>query len=157
MRAPRAIRRTVERFFEDPASVRNAAWLVVGATVIAVVVGGVVERVFDRKDFPNIGRALWFTLQTVTTVGYGDVTPTHTVGRVVAAVVMLTGIGFITVVTAAVTSTFIEATRRRAANIAFSADEAETARLLAELAAMNTRLDQIENAIGDLVEWARPR
>src|SRR5690348_18493242 len=75
MRAPRAIRRTVERFFEDPASVRNAAWLVAGATVIAVVVGGAVERVFDRRDFPNIGRAMWFTLQTVTTVGYGDVVP----------------------------------------------------------------------------------
>ena len=156
MRAPRAIRRTVERFFEDPASVRNAAWLVAGATVIAVVVGGAVERVFDRRDFPNIGRAMWFTLQTVTTVGYGDVVPSHPVGRIVAAVVMLTGIAFITVVTAAVTSTFIEATRRRNAR-ARGGDAADAAKVLTEIAALNTRLDEIEHAIGDLVEWARPK
>jgi voltage-gated potassium channel len=52
-------------------------------------------------------------VQTVTTVGYGDVTPANPVGRIIAAVVMLTGIGFLTVVTAAITAVFVESARRR--------------------------------------------
>jgi voltage-gated potassium channel len=148
MRVPRALRRTIDRFFEDPASIRNAAWLLVGATIVVVVVGGVAVRVFDRQEYPNMGRALWFTLQTVTTVGYGDVTPRRPVGRVVAAVVMLTGIALVTVVTAAITSTFVEASRRRAAR----GTSTDASNLLRELAAINARLDHIENALGDLVD-----
>ena len=50
---------------------------------------------------------LWWAVQTVTTVGYGDHTPVTVSGRLVAAFVMLVGIGFLTVVTAAITSTFV--------------------------------------------------
>jgi voltage-gated potassium channel len=46
-------------------------------------------------------------LQTVTTVGYGDVTPTHVGGKLVGAAVMLEGTAFIAIVTAAITSTFV--------------------------------------------------
>jgi len=56
---------------------------------------------------------MWWAIQTVTTVGYGDLVPTSPGGRLVAAVVMLVGIGFLTVITAAITSTFIETARRR--------------------------------------------
>ena len=67
----------------------------------------------DKKTFPNIGDGLWWAIQTVTTVGYGDLVPTSTAGRFVAALVMVVGIGFLTVVTAAITSAFIESARRR--------------------------------------------
>jgi voltage-gated potassium channel len=50
---------------------------------------------------------MWWALQTVTTVGYGDVTPTHFGGRLVGAAVMLEGTAFIAIVTAVITSTFI--------------------------------------------------
>ena len=46
-----------------------------------VLVGGVIVWVFDRRDFPDLGGALWYTLQTVTTVGYGDKVPTSGLGR----------------------------------------------------------------------------
>jgi voltage-gated potassium channel len=144
----------VERFLEDPASIRTAAWLMIGATVTAVVAGGVLMRVLDHKEYPNLGRALWFTLQTVTTVGYGDVTPNRVVGRLVGAVVMLIGIGFITIVTAAVTSVFVEAARRRGAK------EVETSEARArdtDLAALNARLVRIEETLAVLVEQTRQR
>jgi voltage-gated potassium channel len=50
----------------------------------------------------------------VTTVGYGDVVPAQTGGRVIGAVLMLQGIGLITVVAASVTATLIEQARGRA-------------------------------------------
>ena len=49
----------------------------------------------------------WWALQTVTTVGYGDVTPARTSGRIVAAFVMLQGIAFLAILVAAITSTFV--------------------------------------------------
>jgi voltage-gated potassium channel len=141
---------------QDPASIRVAAWLIVGATVTAVVAGGILMRLLDHREYPNIGRALWFTLQTVTTVGYGDVTPRNLDGRLIAAVVMLTGIGFITIVTAAVTSAFVEASRQRAVKAADSSN-AIPANRESDLAAVGARLDQIEQTLALLVEQTRPR
>jgi voltage-gated potassium channel len=48
-----------------------------------------------------------WALQTVTTVGYGDMTPARTSGRLVAAFVMLEGIAFVAIIVAAITSTFV--------------------------------------------------
>jgi voltage-gated potassium channel len=101
----------------------------VSVTVSFTLLSGVLIHFTDRKSFPNIGDGLWWAVQTVTTVGYGDLVPTSVAGRTVASIVMLVGIGFLTVITAAITSTFIETTRRRL--------EGSTTQALA------TRLDQI--------------
>ena len=61
----------------------------------------------DRENFTTIGQGLWWAVQTVTTVGYGDAVPTTVAGRLVAAVVMLGGLAFLAVITAAVTSSFV--------------------------------------------------
>jgi voltage-gated potassium channel len=118
--------------------------------------GGILMRLVDHQEYPNLGRALWFTLQTVTTVGYGDATPRNVDGRLIGAVVMLTGIGFITIVTAAVTSAFVEASRQRALKAADSPDPSSGDRET-DLAAVDARLDQIEQTLSLLVEQTRPR
>jgi voltage-gated potassium channel len=155
VRLPHTLRRSIERFLDDPASIRNAAWLIIGATVAAVVLGSVAVWLLDHHEYPSFGRALWFTLQTVTTVGYGDVTPTSVVGRLVGAVVMLTAIGFITIVTAAITSTFVEAARRKADKAAEEADTEAADRTEDALAVITARLDQIDGTLKMLVEQSR--
>ena len=45
-----------------------------------------IMRLIDSDEFPTFGLALWWSIQTVTTVGYGDVTPKTVEGRVVAGV-----------------------------------------------------------------------
>ena len=82
-------------------------------TVVITVVGGFLERFLDHHEYPTISKGLWFALQTVTTVGYGDVTPKQPVGRFIATVVMLAGIGFLAVITAEVTASLVESGRRR--------------------------------------------
>ena len=89
---------------------------------------------------------MWFTLQTVTTVGYGDNTPEHFMGRTVAAVVMITAIGLITVVTAAITSVFVEAARSERSTSQRNEQKELMERLIASVDNIATRLDRIETA-----------
>lgn len=137
-------KRRFEQFLANPSSIRYAVSAIISITLLAVVLGAIAVRLFDRSEYPTFGNALWFTLQTVTTVGYGDMTPTEPVGRIVAAVVMLTSIGLISVITAAVTSTFVAAGARREASTAGSSAD-ETRRGIDQLA---LRLDRIEQALG---------
>jgi voltage-gated potassium channel len=145
------LRRSLDRFRANPASAKHAIAAIVSVTVATVVVGAVVVRVFDGKDYPTFGKALWFTLQTVTTVGYGDATPTTVVGRVVAAVVMLAAIALTSVVTAVITSVFVDAARADAARHDAGAEGTESralARLEASLDDIVERLDRLESALG---------
>jgi voltage-gated potassium channel len=140
---PAKVPLTARLLLRQSLTARRAAAIIAAFTLAITVAGGILERVFDRSEFPTIGKGLWFALQTVTTVGYGDVTPRNADGRLIAAAVMLTGIGFLAVITASVTATLIESSRRR-----FADSEGELARRLEEV---TERLVRIEAAV------ARPR
>jgi len=101
------IERQMSRFLAKPLSVRAASRVIVTTTAAVVVVAGVVIHLLDQRDFPNVWLGMWWAVQTVTTVGYGDVVPTTVLGRIVGAVAMLQGIAFIAVVTAVITSSFV--------------------------------------------------
>jgi voltage-gated potassium channel len=92
---------------------RRAIVIIIGATLAVTVIGGIVIRLVDHKDFSSLGEGLWWAVQTVTTVGYGDVVPRSTVGRVIGAAVMLNGIAFISLITASVTALLVEQARQR--------------------------------------------
>src|SRR5262245_54539844 len=106
------IERQVERFLREPPSVREAAAVIVTATVVVVVGAGALITLVDGPEYPNVGIGIWWALQTVTTVGYGDVAPENLTGRLVEGGVMLWGIAFIAIVTAVITSTFISRATR---------------------------------------------
>jgi ABC-type amino acid transport substrate-binding protein len=52
------------------------------------------KHLISVKYFPGIFEAFWYVLVTMTTVGYGDIVPRKWIGRVLAFIVMLIGIGF---------------------------------------------------------------
>ena len=60
--------------------------------MVIVVVSGVAIRLLDPHEYTSVWEGLWWALQTVTTVGYGDVTPENVGGRFVAGAVMLAGV-----------------------------------------------------------------
>jgi voltage-gated potassium channel len=142
----------LSRFLREPVSVRNAADVIVVATAVVVVTGGVLMRVLDHREYPNIGRGLWWAMQTVTTVGYGDVTPKHTSGRIIATAVMLWGIAFLAILVAAITSTFVaRAARERAQADASHEDELEES-LRAQLDDVSSRLRHVEQMLTRLTD-----
>ncbi len=139
--------RILDRFRSNPASLRNATAAIISVTVGVVVLGAVLIWLLDRDEYPTFGEALWFTLQTVTTVGYGDATPERALGRIVAGVVMVTAIGLITIVTALITSVFIEAARAKLDRSKNDDEVDARARLEASLAEISGRLDRLESSL----------
>ncbi|HYB27701.1 MAG TPA: potassium channel family protein [Solirubrobacteraceae bacterium] len=86
---------------------RDAAYLIGAFWAVAVVLFEVVERLVDPKTFPSVWLGMWWALETVTTVGYGDVIPDQTAGKIIAGFLMLGGLSLLSVVTAAITSGFV--------------------------------------------------
>jgi voltage-gated potassium channel len=150
VRRANLIERRLSRFLREPASVRNAVSVIVVTTVAIVVVGGVAIRALDSHEYATIWEGMWWALQTVTTVGYGDVTPTTVGGKFVGVAVMLQGVAFVVIVTAAVTSTFVaRAQAQRAVDEAADEDLAAQ-RLDDRLQDVAARLERVERMVSKL-------
>jgi voltage-gated potassium channel len=75
--------------------------------VLVVLAFAGVMRLVDSNEYPTYGRAVWFAVQTVTTVGYGDVTPKEPWGRFVAGILMLFGFAFLSLITGTIASALV--------------------------------------------------
>jgi voltage-gated potassium channel len=99
--------RWLDRALARAETPRGGALVIAAITTVATVAFGLLMSTIDQENFTTLGQGLWWAVQTVTTVGYGDLVPTNTVGRLVAALVMLLGLAFLAVITAAITSSFV--------------------------------------------------
>ncbi len=141
----RMVERRISRFLAKPASVRSTMAVIVWFMSLSVLLSGVAAWLFDRADFPDIGLGIWWALQTVTTVGYGDIVPATALGRIVGAVIMLESIAFVSILTAVITSTFVERARRQRLSNHDSESDGESLR--SRLDEIVARLEAIEAAI----------
>jgi voltage-gated potassium channel len=144
----RSVQWVVRRLQHRGLRPRDAALVVCGFWAIAVVVFGVVERLVDPKSFHSVWLGMWWATETVTTVGYGDIIPDQTAGKVIAGFLMLGGLSLISVLTAVITSGFVALAqeRRRAAG-----DDPVSQKLdaiAAELQALGARLDRLTPPAG---------
>ena len=140
------LERKFARVLREPPSVRVATGVIVSATAVVVVGSGVLIWALDHHEYPNIWVGMWWALQTVTTVGYGDVSPINPSGRIIASFVMLYGVAFVTVFIAVITSIFVA---RASAERGMAEDEAEQ-RIEARLDVMDERLGRLEDLLRKL-------
>jgi voltage-gated potassium channel len=108
-----SVKRPRHHLLDNTITARRAGQWIAIVTILVGLAGAIAIRVLDPHDFPTIGSGLWWSIQTITTVGYGDHVPTSGRGQIVGAVIMVTGIGFITVVSASITAAFVESARRK--------------------------------------------
>jgi voltage-gated potassium channel len=132
------LERRLDRMLARATTPRGAGVIIATASTSITVAAGLLMTVVDHDNFPTIGSGLWWAVQTVTTVGYGDDVPTNVSGQLLAALVMLLGIGFLTVITAAITSTFVSRPRKSSVTDQPAAEQ---------LQQMNERLERIEAAL----------
>jgi len=119
--------------------------------LLTVVAGGTAfEAAESSKQSLSFGDGLWWALVTITTVGYGDISPKTDLGRVVGAIVMLVGIGFIALMTGALAQRFLTPQLEEAAREeAERAGEIETteADVLTEVRQIRERLTLLEESL----------
>jgi voltage-gated potassium channel len=125
------VQRAVERL-----TIFRAVRMVAFVALALAFVAAVLEWLVD----PGIGGfhdALWWAIVTVTTVGYGDVIPTSTEGRIIGSFLMVAGVSAIPITTSLVVSVFVSRAQAQ--------QRAHDAKLQEELLA---RLERIERSLG---------
>jgi voltage-gated potassium channel len=134
----------LDRQIRRASTPRGAAIVIAAVTTSITVAAGLLMTVVDHGGFPSLGTGLWWSVQTVTTVGYGDRVPETAAGQMLAAIVMLLGIGLVTVITASITSSFVA--RFTAERQALRDDGAPAAEALEKI---DERLARIEAALNE--------
>jgi len=121
-------------------TLRKAVGLIVAVATVLAISAAVLERLLEPKVFDTFPHALWFTITTVTTVGYGDYVPESGAGRLVASALMLTGLGLIPLITSVVVSILVSQRSREARE-----QEMQDLRLILErLDSVDRRLESLE-------------
>ena len=122
---------------------RNRARGLIGTAALAVVVllifSCIAVLVFEDGPDANIKTpfdAFWWAISTITTVGYGDKFPVTTEGRIVAIVLMISGVGFFGVLTGLFARLFVESEFRK--------EESDIRHLATEIRLLRERIDRME-------------
>ena len=114
------------------------------ALMFVIMLGGALAvRVLSPNSFSSFGNALWWSATTVTTIGYGDVVPATSGGRVVATFVMFASVATVSFGTAVVTATFVAYHQRR-----LGPETARHQEIVDSLSRIESRLDAIEQKLG---------
>jgi len=117
---------------------RHGTYYVVTVALVVLLAGGGLFFWAERNHVQDIWEGLWWAITTVTTVGYGDITPQTGIGRLLAVVIMVLGIGLMAVITANIASWFVEQDR-----------QTESESIQERLSRIEEQLRQLESLIAD--------
>ncbi len=109
--------------------------------IISITIGIVIAGAFGimalEPNMDTFGDAVWWSLVTTTTVGYGDISPETSGGRVLAGILMVVGIGFLGLVTGSVATYFVDRLSKGSKEKLSVADE--------QIEYVKSKLDEIES------------
>ncbi len=118
---------------------------ILGVLIICIISFGYIFYLAEPQ-IKTIEDGIWWALVTITTVGYGDIAPLTTLGRLVAGTLMFVGLGLIATVTAIVSAKFI-------ANYVDHHTNDDVLEKLEELEDEIEKIEEIEsNVVGKLKE-----
>lgn len=119
---------------------RRGLLLVMLLTLAVVIIGGGVMAIIEPETVRGgYWSGIWWAVVTLTTVGYGDISPATPTGRLVAVLLMFTGIGLFSTLAAAVAAYFVGEDERT------------------ELVLIEERLDRIEALLQSLSDQGQSR
>ena len=141
--------RRLQRMNREVMSGRIIPYLA-GVTGLIALAGALAVRLLAHDEFNTFGESVWWSAQTVTTVGYGDVVPGTPFSRVIAVLVMFLGIATVSLTTALITSAVINETQKRIAEAHGDPELGALQRIELRLDALQDieqRLDAIERRL----------
>ena len=98
--------------FAERVTIIRAIGVIIVVFAIFTLLAALVEYLVEPQTFKTFGDACWWSIQTVSTVGYGDDVPETAAGRIVATLVMLFGMAFVPAVTSIIVAILVERGRR---------------------------------------------
>lgn len=146
----REVRKYPEKTKLDYATVVLFLVLIFGSLIFFLAEKGVNPNVINYES------AIWYSIVSMTTTGYGDIVPVTMVGHIIGVIVILTGMGYVSLVTATLAYSFIDIFRkesRKATNkLGETADELKNNFINHEekIDEVLRRMDEIENKIDDI-------
>jgi voltage-gated potassium channel len=149
------VARVLDRRLTTSLHGRVAAYVTMTASLVVFMASLAVfdaERSAPGASITSYGDAVWWALTTITTVGYGDEYPVTGDGRLVAVLLMVSGIALLGVVTAAVASWFVG----RVAEAAQAQDDADDAALLVEVRELADEVRRLRAELADRGELDAP-
>ena len=123
--------------------------VIVAALILVVVAGFIVAGIDPAVATPWEG--IWWAWVTITTVGYGDIVPETSAGKIFATLLILVGIGLVSIMTATFSAFFVNEDRRRMETLLIRQDrsrqelEAQLDRIEAHLKGLEERLEQLQS------------
>ena len=150
------VARVLDRRLTTSLHGRVAAYVTMTASLVVFMASLAVydaERSAPGASITSYGDAVWWALTTITTVGYGDEYPVTGEGRLVAVLLMVSGIALLGVVTAAVASWFVG----RVAEAAQAQDDADDAALLVEVRELADEVRRLRAELADRDELDAPQ
>jgi voltage-gated potassium channel len=138
IRAFRTTREFVRYFFQNRAN--GTLTVVLLSALLLMVFGAIAILSVERVPGANIktpADALWWAFVTITTVGYGDRFPVTTAGRLIAAVLMVVGVGLFGTFTGYVANFFVEEEQEP--------KESELQTLIKEVQQLRAKIEELEN------------
>jgi len=110
-----------------------------GSAIVIFMAGFMIAGIDPAFDSASDG--IWWAWVTVTTVGYGDLVPTSNIGRMFAAILILIGIGLISLLTASIAAMTIERAEARNAHITNQDEKKRIEHLESKLSSIERKLD----------------
>ncbi|HML05666.1 MAG TPA: ion channel [Methanobacterium sp.] len=136
----KAVRKYPSKTKLDYATVILFLVLIIGSFLFYVIEHGV------NTEVPNYESAMWYTIVSMTTTGYGDIVPVNLSGRIIGVIFILTGMSYVSLVTATLAYSFIDLFRKDTRK---ALKELKERNLMYEekLDELNTKLDKIDRKI----------
>jgi voltage-gated potassium channel len=113
--------------------------LVIGSFLFFLAEHGV------NHEVPNYESAMWYAIVSMTTVGYGDIVPVTSIGRIIGIIIILTGMGYVSLVTATLAYSFIDFFRKESRK---AADRVEK-KYLEKIDELIAHVNKLENKIDE--------
>lgn len=111
--------------------------------VFGILGGGVAFASVEKAQNLNAWDGVWWAITTVTTVGYGDIAPKTTEGRLIAILIMIVGIGYVAMLTAAMAQLFVTSIVRRESDVVHVAES----EVLARIDRLSEHVERLEAAV----------
>ncbi len=130
--------------------------IVVGVVVVVASIAAYHAEHPTNPEFATIGDSFWWGIVTLTTVGYGDIVPQTTAGRLAGVAIMLTGIAVLGVLAGSLAELFhIQDSSAAGGSDADEAEPGVEQPVAAELAALQARLQAVELRLSELAALIR--